>query len=1137
MFREFNVKFENVEMIGGSDNILEGTEVTKVIVRGDSKMSSLDSAFKNCSELDTVDGELDLNGVSDIDNMLEETLLLKSINVKNVNNPNITATNSISHIEQINIGGEVYDKRAIQNVIGSREWTFNNVTYSGTVAEELQSKTIEIIDDNKATINNALEQKVREIEITGQTYNNLIIGSGETTLIDELSMESIEGKPNEFNPHLEQEVCVEVIEGQTYQNLVEGKEEKVLIDEFTHTVNDFANTELNPTNDQSVCVEEISGETYQNLIEGKGEYKLTDTFSTTWTESNNSIDNPPSMIEIPEIWGNTVQGYCDLLSAKDFVEHFNNIKWTSSDIYAEHYSDNTFKVIRNISYYANEIRDSIASDNSKAIKLKPSTKYTIWVDNGNCSLIVSTPNSVVLDNVETRLGSYTFTTDSTGLIGIGLKNTNSTLKSKIRLVEGEIADLHNTSHNFNLNYIQSVGDLYVDESGEPILDEDGNEQYKIEINSVSKNLWDGKTYHKGRKSRNEQWGAIDGQYTDNWGLKEPYGIQYDITGSSMRGPTIPIEGLVGGKYINFTFKLTMPQYVPNITVHFFNENKGYIGSIFNRWDGGLTGNINSNTTYTDLDGVYLGGIIPKEATCCEIVYALSQPGDTNPHPQHIEITNLMVTVDDSAIMSYRECEPQQSNKTTILMPQPLRKIKTVDKGYVYDKLYWDNSNNKYFIEKVVGKQVVNVNNLAYADGGHVFNKLSEKTNLFKLNIAVSNIPSDFIKTDFTNNIRSYCICDKAKGYDDYEIHWSKDEVCCAYGYNTRVTSGTLGLVIWRLPKEYDNVEKSIDYLKSLGDITFYVMVVPETIETKILEKPSLETYSPKTYISTNTEVQPSQMAIANKRTILSPLSLQANTDYTLQLDSTGKDDKPITVNLGGTETTIQPVNDTSKHHKVVVRTPATLTNETLELSGEGVVANDVMLFQGGSNDIKQEVEYVEGIESIGKIEIMENLIEYNTIKGFTYGNASQNIYTDEDTIVFDFDKVINFNTWVTIPNPFKKNLEIGKEYTLVVRILENTTSGTSKRYFAIYGTTSGSALATLLFSENKDFEVGVIKSTFKFEGGTNTNNSLRFRLEGKSLDTGEIIRSGKLVLSKDFMLLEGDYTDKPIPDFVADKSI
>ena len=35
----------------------------------------------------------------------------------------------------------------------------------------------------------------------------------------------------------------------------------------------------------------------------------------------------------------------------------------------------------------------------------------------------------------------------------------------------------------DLNNIKSVGDLYVDENNEPILDEEGNEQYRLEIES------------------------------------------------------------------------------------------------------------------------------------------------------------------------------------------------------------------------------------------------------------------------------------------------------------------------------------------------------------------------------------------------------------------------------------------------------------------------------------------------------------------------------------------------------------------------------------------------------------------------------------------------------------------------------
>ena len=102
MFKEFNVEFQDVEMIGGADNLLENTKVTKVVMSGDNKMSSLDSAFKSCSELDNIQGGLDLNGVTDIDNILEGNSLIKNIDLKNINNENISANNSFPNVEEIN---------------------------------------------------------------------------------------------------------------------------------------------------------------------------------------------------------------------------------------------------------------------------------------------------------------------------------------------------------------------------------------------------------------------------------------------------------------------------------------------------------------------------------------------------------------------------------------------------------------------------------------------------------------------------------------------------------------------------------------------------------------------------------------------------------------------------------------------------------------------------------------------------------------------------------------------------------------------------------------------------------------------------------------------------------------------------
>lgn len=187
MFREFNIKFEDVEMIEGADNLLEGTEVTKVIMRGDNKMSSLNSAFRNCLELDTIDGEIDLNGVSNIDDLLYGTNLVKRINLKNINNENISANNSFPSIEEINIGGKLYNKKAIQNVIASKDWNFDNINYTGILNSKVFTETANTEGGNNVVIKDSLEQKATEIEVIGETLENLINGRDEKKLTGEIN--------------------------------------------------------------------------------------------------------------------------------------------------------------------------------------------------------------------------------------------------------------------------------------------------------------------------------------------------------------------------------------------------------------------------------------------------------------------------------------------------------------------------------------------------------------------------------------------------------------------------------------------------------------------------------------------------------------------------------------------------------------------------------------------------------------------------------------------------------------------------------------------------------------------------------------------------------------------------------------
>lgn len=220
MFKEFNIKFEDVEMFGGADNLLEGTNVTKVILRGDNKLSSLDSMLKNCNQLDTIDGNLNLDGISDIDNLLQNTELVTNIGLNNINNKDITANNSIPHISQLSIGGETYNKEAIQSVIGSREWTFDNIVYKDMVGENITTNTLTISEEQAhvgGVIADTLEQKAKGISIEGQTLHNLINGIEGGILAPDMKLESIDGTPNIFTPDISYPVYIQEVKGQSYQ--------------------------------------------------------------------------------------------------------------------------------------------------------------------------------------------------------------------------------------------------------------------------------------------------------------------------------------------------------------------------------------------------------------------------------------------------------------------------------------------------------------------------------------------------------------------------------------------------------------------------------------------------------------------------------------------------------------------------------------------------------------------------------------------------------------------------------------------------------------------------------------------------------------------------------------------------------
>lgn len=71
----------------------------------------------------------------------------------------------------------------------------------------------------------------------------------------------------------------------------------------------------------------------------------------------------------------------------------------------------------------------------------------------------------------------------------------SNKKLKMRVIEGKY-DLQNYPYDYNLSNIKHLGELHVNEQGQPELDEKGREQYKITISANTGVLWDGNFNHK-----------------------------------------------------------------------------------------------------------------------------------------------------------------------------------------------------------------------------------------------------------------------------------------------------------------------------------------------------------------------------------------------------------------------------------------------------------------------------------------------------------------------------------------------------------------------------------------------------------------------------------------------------------------
>ena len=294
----------------------------------------------------------------------------------------------------------------------------------------------------------------------------------------------------------------------------------------------------------------------------------------------------------------------------------------------------------------------------------------------------------------------------TSYITLVLTNNNEEVEHQEGIYEVVISNTKPTGYieptilGYKTFPIQSVGELYVDEQGEPILDDDNNEQYKVDIIS-SNSLWDGKSWINGRVTGN---GVPDGSFITNCTLYEPYGLKFTHTGSSMRGLTLDNITIDPSKYVYMYFNHKGYCNVENSTM-------GVYGCWFNWYDKDYkyisTLTVSSTSpTLTNNNGIknidetnttksyFIAKNIPSNAKYLRICVLC---GDVK---NNANIDRILYNIQVVQTELKNLTKPIEKVVETVLLPQPLTSSNTIN-GSEVNKLVWNNELSKYIIESSV----------------------------------------------------------------------------------------------------------------------------------------------------------------------------------------------------------------------------------------------------------------------------------------------------------------------------------------------------------------------------------------------------------------------------------------------------
>ena len=544
--------------------------------------------------------------------------------------------------------------------------------------------------------------------------------------------------------------------------------------------------------------------------------------------------------------------------------------------------------------------------------------------------------------------------------------------------------------------IQSVGELYVDEEGESILDDDNNEQYKINIISENhQNLAHGLDIVAGQNCTLTKEGDSyrvkgNGSYLGGIIIKS-LPIKAGNTKYVLEFHGKRVKGCTADIIISTTNVVILPD------TYYYPED-GILRIEY----------------YTNANGVRDLGLWFSRAVAEDCEYIFSD----------IKVYE---------VQDYSEIYKRTA--ASILLPQPLRGIN--DKC---DSLVWNNETSKYEIIPRVKKLILDD---SYSYGTN-WAGTTDKYAVFVLNRAtVPDLASP-------NDIRlKNIICDKLPSYDQSLFGGLEANGICITNHPAiyiKVNIEEFGL------SSNNDVEGFKTWLRNNGGLEIYYQTTDNTaIETNITKPITIPCYDNTTAIYTSgtsshdeVNLPPIEELKGEITCTTLPLStiayIKPNTQYTMFMNT----DCNVNYNLGGIEKEYKPTQG-----KILITTPSTLSNNTLTLLGEGNIGN-VTLLEGDYTNSYVTDKFINDVFSVGdlqedgsyKIDIIsknKNLFVlsmdsiYDTF--YLYNKVSK-----ENAIVIDNEeKTITFNgTDATQGIKVKNRLKKGHAYTIRFKIKWNS---------------------------------------------------------------------------------------------------